>query len=458
MPTVLEKIATWTAGPGPKAAPSSVRRVVLRSLIDTIGVAIAGSPTVVANRARALARRISAPGDVTVLGSRVGLSPPYAAFANAVAAHALDFDDNSYAGVVHGSAVIVPAALAMAECTGAQGSALVDAIIAGSEAEYVIGQAIGNELYNLGWWTTAVFGPVGAAAAAARLLNLDAGRTAVALSLAVAQASGQKAVFGSDAKALLCGRASEAGLTAALLAKEGVTGPLDVFEHSAGFAWLFSGQAMPSGMADDIGVKWRLLEPGLDVKRIPVCLSSHAAVDAVLQLVRQHKLSHDDIGSIFCNVPPVVTANLTHNLPVNKQQAQFSMNFAIAVSILHPDFGLKHLSEKIIEDEVLRALMERASMGTGSEWDDEILLAQAPEGAFVRIITCDGRILEAFRAVPRGSAADPLSDDEISAKYLACCQFFPKQLSQDILENLLNIDRLFPVKKTLELISSGFVD
>jgi 2-methylcitrate dehydratase PrpD len=311
----LQRIAHWSSALSYDVVPDEVRSVTRRCLIDTLGVTLAGVRTNVGERSRKFACTVGAPGHASVVGEQSRLAAPMAAFANAVAAHALDFDDNSYAGVVHGSAVIIPAALAIAETVNASGVDLMTAIVAGSEAEYALGVAVTSTLYDRGWWTTGVLGPVGAAAATARLLKLDATATASALGLALAGTGGVKAAFGTNAKPLLAGRAAEAGVAAALLAAAGASGPRNAVEHPRGFAVLFNGGTFDARAIAALGTRWHLVDPGIDVKRIPVCLSSHAAVDAVQDLVAQHGLAVGGIRRITCDVPPVVAANLTFDRP-----------------------------------------------------------------------------------------------------------------------------------------------
>ncbi|HEY9212731.1 MAG TPA: MmgE/PrpD family protein [Ancylobacter sp.] len=421
----LQRIAGWSSTLTLEAVPDEVRGVARACFIDTLGVALAGSRTEVARRAQAVATVVGAPGACAVLGADARLAAPSAAFANATAAHALDFDDNCYAGVVHGSAVIVPAAFAMAQAVNASGAELLTAFIAGSEAEYALGSAATMSLYDRGWWTTGVLGPIGAAAAAARLLGLTANATASALGIALAGTGGAKAAFGTDAKPLLAGRAAEAGIIAALLAANGASGPHDAAEHKRGFAGLFNGGVFDPVAFGSLGTQWRLLDPGIDIKRIPVCLSSHAAVDAVVELVARNGVPLNDIVSIVCDVPPIVIANLIHDRPATKQQAQFSMPFAVAVSLRFGDLTLAHLDDALVNDPALVALMAKVEMVTGPTWDDPAALRAAPEGAYVRLELRDGTVLTGYRAFPRGAAASPLSAAEIDAKFLGCTAHVP---------------------------------
>jgi 2-methylcitrate dehydratase PrpD len=300
---------------------------------------------------------------------------------------------------------------------------LITAFVVGAECEYALGLATANVLYDQGWWTTGVLGPVGACAAAARLLRLDARQTAAALGLAVAGAAGIKACFGSDAKAFLAGRAAEAGVTAALMAQAGANGPVDAFEHRNGFIKLFNGGRFDAGVFEKLGQRWTLLDPGVDVKRIPVCLSSHAAVDVALDLAQEHGIDPGEIEAIACNVPPIVIANLVHDDPATPQQAQFSMPFAIAAALLHGAPGLAQLSPQALADADLRALMARVSMFSGAVWEDAAYRAAAPEGAELSIALRDGRVLQGFRDFARGAARYPLTVEEIGAKFEGCLRY-----------------------------------
>ena len=420
MASAVRDLAEWSAGLTIAAIPEDVLAVGRRCLIDTIGVALAGSSTRVARMARILAGSGVTGRVASLIGCDRTAGGPSVAFANGTAAHALDFDDNCYAGVVHGSAVIVPAVLAATQAEDLSGEALLVGLIAGSEVEYAVGAAAGLSLYQRGWWTTGLIGPVGAAAATANALRLDTRQTADAIAIAASGSGGAKACFGTDAKALLCGRAAEAGYICALLAREGATGPHDVLEHPRGFAGLMNGGAFDSAEIATIGRAWRMLTPGIDVKRIPVCLSSHAAVDAVVELAADLAEAPRTFRSIVCDVPPIVRANLRYDSPTTPQEAQFSLQFAIAAHLIFGDVTLDHLHLDVLAFPELLELMAKVEVITGPRWDDPLSQAATPEGADVTIETASGHRRSRFRAFARGTAQDPLTHDEVERKFMAC--------------------------------------
>lgn len=447
----IPRMAQWVARLSARDIPPSVRHCATRCVIDTVGVAIAGAGTPVARLAREAVQALAgSPAVSGPLGASLRLAPQQAAFVNGVAAHALDFDDNCYAGFVHGSAVIVPAAFAMAQSVDKTGAELLTALIAGAECEYAVGKASRNVLYEEGWWTTGILGPIGASAAASHLLGLDAVATANAIGLAVAGAGGMKSCFGTDGKALMAGRASESGVMCALLAARGARGPDDAFENQNGFAALINGGVFDSTVFDTLGAEWSLLDPGIDIKRVPVCLSSHAAVDLAMQLVREYAVTHEDIDSIVCDVPPIVRKNLAYDIPNTIQEAQFSMSFAIATSLREGDLGLEHLNSEWICNDALRSLMARIHMRTGPIWDDSQQRATAPEGASVTLRLRDGREYRAYRASAIGTASHPLSDDQLDGKFLSCAnQVLDKGATRILLDNLRKMDSDLPARTLL---------
>lgn len=451
MITAIERAAGWAAGLTSGQIPASVRKVACDCFIDTLGVALAGAARPAVNKVRAVADVQYREGPATVLGGTRRMSAPAAALVNGAAAHVLDFDDNCYAGFVHGSAVVVPAALAVAEAENASGAELMTAFVAGCEVEFAVGAAATPHIYEKGWWTTGVLGPIGAAAAVARLMKLDATSTGFAIGIAVAEAGGAKSSFGTDAKPVLCGRAAERGVIAALLAREGCSGPLNAFSDPRGFAHLLNDDIFLDECFADLGRVWRMLKPGIDIKRIPICLSAHAALDAVMDIMVAQRIVAGDIVRIECDVGPVVTANLVYDDPNTPQQAQFSLPFAIGCMLVHGDVGLAHLDPAILDDPALREAMRRVKTVTTNFWRGEGENARHyPEGARVTVTTSNGRTFEHFNGFARGTTARPLSDNEIAEKFTACASgAIGKSEAQRLIEQLRALDTLSSVRSLL---------
>lgn len=419
--SAIKKAAEWSSTLKLDGIPQAVLKVARDCFVDTLGVALAGASRPVVGKLRGLAERNYREGDATVFAGKTRMTAPAAALINGAAAHALDFDDNCYAGFVHGSAVIVPAVLAVAEAENVSGAELVTAFVAGCEVEFATGDAATPHLYEKGWWNTGVLGPIGAATAAARIMKLDAQKTGYAIGLAVAGTGGAKACFGTDGKAALCGRTAEAGVVAALMAREGCSGPINAFEDSRGFANLLNDKIFLSECFEQFGRDWRLLKPGVDFKRVPICLSAHAALDAVMDIMAERHVAAADIENIVCDVGPVVTANLVYADPKTPQQAQFSLPFTIGCMLVKGDISLVDLSQAVVDDPKVRTAMQHVKSVTSDRWKAGGEIAQRyPEGAHVTLTTRDGRTYEHFNGFARGTTARPLTDEEIADKFMSC--------------------------------------
>jgi 2-methylcitrate dehydratase PrpD len=415
--TLAGRAAAWSSALRLAEVPVQVVDTARTCILDLVGVSLAGARDPLCARVAAYATFNHAPGTPALLGRPERLSPVGAALVNGTAAHVLDFDDTSYTGIMHGSAVVFPAALAAVQHAGGDGRRLLEAFIAGSEVSYALALLCGTGHYFSGWWSTATFGVFGAAAAAARGLGLDAARTRMALAIAGAQASGLKAAFGTDAKPYMAGRAAAAGVEAALLAAAGVTGPADVLENSRGFLKLFDGEQGDRQALDQIGVNWRLVDPGVFFKQFPVCSGAHAAAELTLRLLERHALLASDIAEVICEVTPTVAISLVHDRPQTPQEAQFSMPFAVGSILAFGNLGIASLAPHVLTDPAMREAMAKVRMIRDDSLHDE----HAPEGTRVTIVTPDGQRFTDYLGQPTGMPGNPMSADALRGKFLRCC-------------------------------------
>jgi 2-methylcitrate dehydratase PrpD len=242
-----------------------------------------------------------------------------------VAGHILDYDDTYSPGVVHASACAAPAALVLgAELETTVGDVL-DAYAAGFEAAAALARASHPQLYERGWHPTAVCGTVGAATAAARLLDLSERETDAAAALAVLRAAGLRAAFGSDGKSVQVGMAAAAGVQAARLVAEGVGAPPHAV--AAGFEQAFGGRwATPDPGAPAIRENW--------IKPWPCCLFTHSTIDAVSRLA-------EPAGPITVTVHPLARQAAAHDDAADGLQAKFSIPYVAAWTRLHGPPGLR---------------------------------------------------------------------------------------------------------------------
>lgn len=446
--SISARIASWASEIRAADLPDEVRSAAVTAIVDTVGVMIAGADTRPAGFAHRVAMETCAPGDCQLVtgGALAGAG---AAMVNATSAHALDFDDNCDAGVVHASAAVLPAALASVQAVNGDGDALIGALVAGLEAQFALSEVLGPDIYHRGWWTSALLGRAGAAVASVVAGGGDAGCMTCALGLALADAGGGKVSFGTDAKPLLLGRAAKIGVESAWLAMAGAGGPASVVEKKAGLADLIGVDGLSHGRAggpEDCG--WRILCPGIDIKRFPVCLSSHAAIDALEFIIKQHDICPDEIAQIEVDAPPLIWSNLIHPDPANSREAQFSMPFALAATVCFGRITLDTLER--FDDPCIKQIMQRTVPLSTTEWNTPERKAKAAEGARIRLRTADGRSFCAACDKARGGRNMPLSKSEIDDKFLACvAPVTGKSVASELLNTLWGVETVSSVRSLL---------
>ena len=417
--TVAGGLAAWAAGLEAKAIPDDVLETARRAIADTLAVALAGSRAPVASKLLSASDSDLRADGASVIGRGCKARPETAALLNGTAAHALDFDDTCFAGIVHGSAAILPALLAAAETEGADGRALVTAFVAGSEVAYSLGAALGPGLYDRGWWPTGCLAGIGAAAAVARLQGASPEAMAHAIALAAAQSGGLRAIHGSDAKPILVGRAAETGLRSALMARQGLTGPGRVFEGANGVFALMGADDVNLDAIEGVGQVFKLSEPGLVVKPYPVCSCAMQAVEALCRLMAEHDVAPGQIAGIDCAVTPMVAATLRFDRPASPVEAIFSLPFTLALAAAHDGIGPYDITEAALADPGLRPLMDKVSYREEACLTD---LAAYPEAARVALTLSDGRSFERQVDCATGDPRTPMPDAALQAKVLACAE------------------------------------
>jgi len=434
-------LAFWASGLRLADLPSEIRLAAKHCLRDVIGVALAASSHPTVTMAGRHAGTVFASGKAqTVLGG-LPLAAPGAALVNATAAHVLDFDDTCFDGIVHASAAVWPAVQAVADMTNASGAELLTAFIAGVEVEYAIGRALTDDLYYRGWWNSGLLGTVGAAAGAARVLGLDAPTSAHALRLAAGMSGGIRSVFGASSKPVGLGRASRAGVEAALLAQAGLVSSSGLFESpNGGFAATLNGGIWKQEEISKIGRHFSLISPGIAFKSYPACSATQAAVEATLLLLNEAACDSASIVSAACTVTPLVAACLTYDRPSCIEEAQFSLPFAVGTALAKGQFDVSCLSEHWLKDAGLQAAMQKVTMTA-----DESLSggnSNYPEAADVTLTFASGSLLKKFLGAATGMPTRPMSQDRLEAKFKSCTQPLLGDHSETLLSLILEIERL----------------
>lgn len=396
------------------ALPAEAIRVAKSGLLDATGVALAGWEEACSEIVFRHACAVYAGGSASVIGSDTRLAPMGAALANGTLAHALDFDDTAWSYIGHPSAVLLAAGLALGEPGRSSGRDLIAAYVAGFEVSHRVGRRVVESPTARGWHPTSAVGIFGAAAAAGKLLGDRRQTLARAFGLAATQAAGLRANFGWMAKPFHAGMAARGGVEAALLADAGLTASSSVFEDPLGFFQTFADR---EAEADGNG-ELAIVADGIAFKRYPSCTGSHPAVDAALELSREHDIRAEDVESIRCGTTPEVTAELVHPSPTEASQARFSMNFAVAVALVEGALELEHFSAEMLSREPVRDLMARCETVV----DPGLVRpagVRAPSGV-VEIRLAGGKTVSKRVDSAKGNPANPLSTEELVEKFEIC--------------------------------------
>ena len=450
----LAQIAAFVHG----AAPSvESRSRAANAILDTIGVALAGSTepaarivqvTLEPSNAQNLGpweRRTSesadrrASGPCAIWGTSLHGSATDAAFANGVAAHALDFDDMCFVSLAHPSAPLVPAVIAAGEVAGASGPAVLDAYVVGFEIQARLGRLMNPRHYQRGWHCTSTLGVMSAAAGASRLFGLDASATAHALAIAASSASGLKENFGTMVKPLHAGLAARDGVLAALLARGGMTASEKAIDGPQGYQ-----HALDSERDDlvreiaDLGRRWEILDTGITVKLYPSCAGTHPTLDAILDLRAEHGFDVDDVARVDVDVDPIVPTILIYDRPSSALEAKFSLPFCAAAACVFGRVGIDTFDAAALSDPRVKALMERVSMRVDPEIGlDKPSLTEAR----VRVTLKDGRTLTKDAHGARGYPANPASATDLETKFLGCAsRVMPLDRAGVLYQNLVRFD------------------
>ena len=391
-------------------------------LMDTLGVAIAGSRMDYAEAVLGVVTDLGGREEATVVGSGARLPAPAAGFVNAAYAHGPDYDDTHSVAMVHIGCLAVPAALAMAERQGASGAQLLTALVAGAEVGLRIGAAAPHRFHMRGFHATGVVGAFVGATAAGRLLGLDAAQLANALGLAGSQAAGllQGLHDGSWVKRLHPAWTVQAGILAALLAQRGFIGPRQVLEGGWGlYSVLLNGDegpVEPSAVVRGLGSDWLL--PETTYKPYSSGAWNHSTMDGVSAIMREHGLSVHDIQGIEAHVPheciPVVCEPREAKIhPGTPYHMKFSLPYSTAILAV-----LGHADVDDYTDEVFRN-PEIADLAARITCHEDPTLKPDRFPARVVLTTRDGRRYEHSVPAQRGGPGNPMTREDHERKFTA---------------------------------------
>lgn len=443
---VSKALAEYVSGLHYEHLPAQAVHAFRRALLDYVTCAVSGSRMEPTRLVLDYLRSWDRSGEACVVGHEARLACPNAAFVNGTSAHGLDFDDGYTEGSVHPGGAVFPALLAMAERVGASSDDVIVAGVAAYDVTMRIAACIHPHSARRGFHNTPTAGVFGAAAAVARLIGLEAHRTLDALGLAGSFAGGLREYVaeGADVKRVHPGKAARDGVVCAELARRGLRGPARVLEGRYGFA-----QAVSGGMADlgrvtaGLGSTFEICRAYF--KPYPACRHFHSALDAIRDIARRRAFMPQEVEAVEIGLYDIGVQGHDHKHAYTLLDAQMSAPVSTALAVVLGDVTVTGYDRANLDSSEIKRIVDVTTVVVDPEC--ERLYPQRRSGV-ARVRLKDGTVLEARVLDPRGEGENPLSDDELTHKFLSNCRpILGEPKSQRVLETVWTMGRSAELKE-----------
>jgi 2-methylcitrate dehydratase PrpD len=458
---VTDYVAEFVVGRQARDIPRDVAHLGKRSVLDAIGLALAGAATDCGDISRRYlaSMGIASEKGSTVIGSNLRVPARFAAFANGVAIHADDYDDTQlavakdrvYGLLTHPTAPALPPVLALAERDRRSGADMMLAYHVGVEVECKVAEAILPRHYQHGFHSTGTCGSIGAAAGAAKLLGLDRETTRRAISIGATQAGGLRENFGTMTKPFHAGRAAENGVTAAEIAALGFSASPNGLEGERGFFRAAGGGYSPEMIVDKLGNPWTFASPGISIKPHPSGSLTHPGMAVMMELILAHDIRPERVKRVAVGTNHNMPNALIHHHPKNELQAKFSMEFCMAILLLERKGGLEQFTDKVVNHPDVQAMIEKVSFGVHPEAEAAGFDKMT---TIIEIELTDGKVVTGRADFGKGSPANPMTDTELTEKFRQCAAWgdLDRHRTQAVLDLVWKIEDLRDVNELTKLL------
>ena len=407
-PPITDILARFIAGHPARGWSEAVEREAHRTLYNWVGCAIGGARHEAADAAIAAVAMLEPAPQASVLGRAERLDMASAALVNGITSHTFDFDDTHLRTIIHPAGPVASAVLALGEQRGARGRDVIDALVLGIDVSCRIGNTIYPDHYDRGWHITGSTGMLGAAAGCARLLGLDAHRTAMALGIAASQPVGLREQFGTMTKPFHPGAAARAGLTSALLAMHGFTASARALEAPRGFVQVVSDKRAWHEVTDELGERFEI---SFNTYKPFACgIVIHPSIDAAVQL-RERGIVAERVARIELRVHSLVLELTGKKEPRDGLQGKFSVYHGVAAGLIFGRAGEPEFSDAIVNRPDVVALRNKVQATVDDTIDEA--------AAHVTAVLTDGHRVEVRVEHAIGSLQRPMSDAQLDAKFSA---------------------------------------
>ena len=462
--SVTAQVAEFIVNTRSRDIPAEVMRLGKRSILDGLGLALAGNAAESGRIVRTYLKKLGFTGDrgCTVIGTDMKLPARFAAFANGIAIHADDYDDTQlavakdrvYGLLTHPTAPALPPVLALGERDNRSGLDVLTAYQIAVEVETKASEAINPRHYDDGFHSTATMGTLAAAAGAARLMKLDVEQVRRALGIAASQSAGLRENFGTMTKPFHPGRSAESGIVAAEFAALGWSATPIVLEAGRGFFKAAGGGYAPEAIDGKLGNPWTFAFPGVSIKPHPSGSLTHPGMGLMLDLIHTHDIRPARVKRVAVGTNRHMPNALIHHRPKNELQAKFSMEFCMAILILERKAGLAEFTDEVVNRRDVKRLIKKIDFGVHP-------LAEAAGyekmTTIIDIELTNGKTISGRADFGKGSPANPMSDEELAGKFRECAAWggLPKPNAEKIVDLVFNLERVKSVRALTRLLAKS---
>jgi 2-methylcitrate dehydratase PrpD len=405
-PPITQLLAEFVATHPSRGWSDAVDHEAHRTFLNWLGCAVGAAQHEAADAALAAVAMLQPAPQATVLGRKDRVDMASAALINGITSHTFDFDDTHLKTIIHPAGPVASALLALAEHTGSSGRELLDALVLGIDVSCRVGNMMYPEHYDRGWHITGSTGMLGAAAACARLLRLDAQQTQMALGIAASQPVGMREQFGTMTKPFHPGGAARAGLMSALLASHGYTASPKALEAPRGFAQTVSTKNDWTQVTGELGQRFEISFNSY--KPFACGIVIHPSIDACVQL-RQQGVRREQVERIELKVHSLVLELTGKKEPADGLQAKFSVYHGCAAGLTFGRAAEGEFSDAVVNRPDMVALRRKVVATV----DDSIDEASVD----VTAVLTDGRRVHVFVKHAIGSIENPMTDALLEGKF-----------------------------------------
>lgn len=444
---LTRRIADYAVASAHAPLPAHVEEKAKHHILDTFAAMVSGAALEPGVVARDYVADLGGREEASVVGASLRTNATNAALANAMAAHADETDDAHPRSITHPGCAVVPAALAMAERTGASGAAFLRAVVLGYDVCARTGMMLGSGrfLTEKGFDTHAFGGGIGAAAAAGSLALRDREGMAYLLSYAAQQSSGLATLFrdrGHIEKAFVfAGMPARNGVAAATMVEAGMTGVADVFDGSPSFLSAYG--AVNANAFDDLGKEFEITRT--NIKRWSVGSPVQAVLDSLEALLSEHRIKPNDVASVAVHLPEEGARVVD-----NRDMPSVNVQHLTALMLVDGTVGFisSHDAARMNDPAVL-AMRVKVTLVPSAE----LTRAEPSRQAIVEITLADGRTLRHHTRAVRGTTSNPITREDVAGKALDLMSPMMGERAHALIDLIWDLERqpsLAPIASLLQ--------